>query len=147
MSEAIENTKRERARIRKRGRETSQQVQSKLFHCPPSETAGGGRNEFPWSALIHVLPWTPTTVSAGGLSRRHPSRLHFGRVKTLGDENKRVCCRALERFWQCLAALLDLHSSLGCQFFFSFYFFPCCRGSSMKGWQNFTRAGRQKLGK
>ena len=38
---------RERDRIRKRGRETSQQVQPKLFHCPPSEAAGGGRNEFP----------------------------------------------------------------------------------------------------
>lgn len=79
----------------------------------------GGRNEFPWFTFTHVPPWTPTTVSAGGLSTSLPSRLHL-QSKTLGDENKRVCWRALEWFWQCLAALLDLSSSLACQFFLQF---------------------------
>lgn len=32
---------------------------------------------FLWSALIHVLSWTPTTITAGGLSTRPPQRLHF----------------------------------------------------------------------
>lgn len=34
-------------------------------------------SEFLWSALIRVLPWTQTTITAGGLSRRPPQRLHF----------------------------------------------------------------------
>lgn len=34
-------------------------------------------SEFLWSALIHVLSWTPTTITAGGLSTRPPQRLHF----------------------------------------------------------------------
>lgn len=104
----------------------------------------GGRNEFPWFTFTHVPPWTPTTVSAGGLSTSLPSRLHL-QSKTLGDENKRVCWRALEWFWQCLAALLDLSSSLACQFFFTV--FHRSKGSPMRGWHSFTRAQSLKLGK
>lgn len=42
---------------------------------------------FLWSALIRVLSWTPTTITAGGLSRRPPQRLHFQSEKTWGTEN------------------------------------------------------------
>lgn len=66
-------------------------------------------SEFLWSALIRVLPWTQTTITAGGLSRRPPQRLHFQSEKNLRHGER-------EPFWESTAALLDLGCRLACQF-------------------------------
>lgn len=128
----------------KREGATSQQVRRR-FQSPPSVTAAVGSDELPGSVLVRVLPLTPTSFSVGGLNRSFLSKLRLQRGK-LYDENRRVRWRALEWFWQYLATLIKLCSSLA-SFFFFFNIFHSCKGSPIKGCQSITKAVRQKLGK
>lgn len=45
---------------------------------PPTVTAG----EFPWSILIHVLPYKRTTVPPGGIGQKTPIGASFSESKT-----------------------------------------------------------------
>lgn len=123
-----------------KGKDASSQQVHPRFQSPPSVTAAAGSNKPPWSVLVRVLPLTPTSFSVGGLHRSFLLKLHLGR----GNFRRREQESVLEGSWmiQTVSGSFNRTRQLSL-----FYIFHSCKRSPIKGWQSFTRAVRQKLGK